>query len=34
MDCDVVKSVDNESGFLVTAYLTDAIKEGERLWTK
>jgi len=30
----VVKRVDNEDGFLVTAYPTDAIKEGERRWTK
>jgi hypothetical protein len=30
----VVKKVDNEDGFLVTAYPTDAIKEGERRWTK
>ncbi len=30
----VVKRVDNDDGFLVTAYPTDAIKEGERRWTK
>jgi hypothetical protein len=30
----VVRMVDNEDGFLVTAYPTDAIKEGERLWTR
>ena len=31
--CAVVKRVDGE-GFLITAYLTDAIKEGERVWSK
>ena len=30
----VVKKGDNKDGFLVTAYPTDAIKEGERIWTK
>ncbi len=30
----VVKKVDNDDGFLVTAYPTDAIKEGEWRWTK
>ncbi len=32
--CAVVKKVDNEQGFLVTAYPTDAIKEGKKIWTK
>lgn len=31
--CAVTKRLDEE-GFLVTAYLTDAIKEGERVWSK
>ncbi|MCF7811064.1 DUF4258 domain-containing protein [bacterium] len=31
--CAVIKSL-NGKGFLVTAFLTDAIKEGELLWTK
>jgi len=30
----VVKKADNDDGFLITAYPTDAIKEGERRWTK
>ena len=30
----IVKKVDNDDGFLITAYPTDAIKEGERRWTK
>ena len=30
----VVKRVDNDDGFLITAYPTDAIKEGELRWTK
>lgn len=32
--CVVAKRVDNEDGFLITAYPTDAIKEGEQVWTK
>jgi len=31
--CAVVKRLDGE-GFLITAYPTDAIKEGERIWPK
>jgi len=31
--CAVVKRTQNE-GFLVTAYPTDAIKEGVRIWPK
>ncbi len=31
--CVVTKKIENE-GFLVTAYLTDKIKEGEILWQK
>ena len=31
--CAVVRQVDG-SGFLITAYLTDAIKEGERIWSR
>ena len=30
--CAVARQVDNESGFLVTAYPTDAIKQGETIW--
>lgn len=30
--CAVCKQVDFENGFLVTAYPTDAIKEGVRIW--
>ena len=32
--CAVVKRVDEADGFLITAYPTDAIKEGTRIWTK
>ena len=32
--CAVAKQVDNESGFLVTAYPTDAIKQGETIWRR
>jgi hypothetical protein len=32
--CAVAKRVDNESGFLVTAYPTDAIKQGEVIWRR
>ena len=31
--CAVAKRL-NAFGFLITAYLTDAIKEGERVWSK
>jgi hypothetical protein len=31
--CAVAKRLDGE-GFLITAYPTDAIKEGERIWPK
>lgn len=31
--CVVVKRL-NESGFIITTYLTDAIKEGVQIWTK
>ncbi len=31
--CAVIKRLDGE-GFLITAYPTDAIKEGERIWPK
>lgn len=32
--CAVSKRLQEEEGFLITAYLTDAIKEGERIWPK
>jgi hypothetical protein len=32
--CAVVKNEDDENGFLITAYLTDSIKAGEKLWIK
>lgn len=32
--CAVVKNLDPEPSFLITAYPTDAIKEGEVIWTK
>jgi hypothetical protein len=31
--CAVVKQLNGE-GFLITAYPTDAIKEGERIWSR
>jgi len=31
--CAVTKRLDGE-GFLITAYPTDAVKEGERIWRK
>lgn len=31
--CAVAKRLDNE-GFLITTYPTDAIKEGERIWSR
>ena len=32
--CAVIKRVDNDDAFLITAYPTDAIKEGETIWTR
>ncbi|HXI11048.1 MAG TPA: DUF4258 domain-containing protein [Thermoanaerobaculia bacterium] len=32
--CAVAKQVDNGSGFLVTAYSTEAIKQGETVWRR
>ena len=32
--CAVTKQIDNVSGFLITAYRTSAVKEGEVLWQK
>jgi hypothetical protein len=32
--CAVVKAFNESAGFLKTAYITEAIKEGERIWTK
>jgi len=32
--CAVSKHLDEEEGFLITAYITDAIKEGKRIWTR
>jgi hypothetical protein len=32
--CAVAKKVDNDDGFLITAYPTATIKVGERRWTK
>jgi hypothetical protein len=32
--CAVVKRLDNTDGFLITAYPTDAIKEGKRQWAR
>jgi len=32
--CSVVKRVDNNDAFVITAYPTDAIKEGETIWTR
>jgi hypothetical protein len=32
--CVVVKRVDNDEAFVITAYPTDAIKEGETIWTR
>jgi hypothetical protein len=31
--CAVAKRL-NDKGFLITTYSTDAIKEGERIWSK
>lgn len=32
--CVVVKRVDNDDAFVITTYPTDAIKEGETIWTR
>jgi hypothetical protein len=32
--CAVARRVDVTDGFLITAYPTDAVKEGRRLWTR
>jgi hypothetical protein len=32
--CAVVKEVTGEVGFLITTYVTDAIKEGEQIWSR
>ncbi|MDP4198781.1 MAG: DUF4258 domain-containing protein [Bacteroidota bacterium] len=32
--CAVTKEIAGNQGFLITAYITDAIKEGERIWTR
>ena len=32
--CAVAKRVDERDAFLITTYPTDAIKEGQRIWTK
>lgn len=32
--CAVAKRVDEETGFLITAYVTDAIKQGELIWPR
>jgi hypothetical protein len=32
--CVVARRLDEESGFLVTTYPTDAIKEGVRIWPR
>jgi len=32
--CVVVKRVDNDEAFVITAYPTDAIKEGETIWIR
>lgn len=32
--CAVARRVDDRDGFLITAYPTDAIKEGTRVWTQ
>jgi len=32
--CAVSKRVTIEEGFLITAYITEAIKEGEKIWPK
>ena len=32
--CAVTKRLDDEEGFLITAYPTDTMKEGEHIWPK
>jgi hypothetical protein len=32
--CAVVRHEKDVEGFLITAYLTDAIKEGEKIWPR
>ena len=32
--CSVVKRVHNDDAFVITAYPTDAIKEGQTIWTR
>lgn len=32
--CAVIKERNENSGFLITSYITEAIKEGERIWTR
>ena len=32
--CAVVKRIDQHDGFLITAYPTDAVKEGQTIWNK
>lgn len=32
--CVVVRHKENKEGFIITAYLTDRIKEGEEIWKK
>jgi len=32
--CVVVRHKENKEGFIMTAYLTDRIKEGEEIWRK
>jgi hypothetical protein len=32
--CVVVRHKENKEGFIITAYLTDRIKEGEEIWRR
>jgi hypothetical protein len=32
--CAVSKRLNDKEGFLITTYLTDAIKEGEKIWPR
>lgn len=32
--CAVVRQIDEEVGFLITTYPTDAVKEGTRIWSR
>ncbi len=32
--CAVIKELNEISGFLITSYITEAIKEGDRIWTR